>query len=198
MSKIVKSTRTVEEHVDNVLAVREAMDSGISERQMCRDLGISYATLKKYKEILVKNDLEQLSDEYQFEKRCELDSQVQSVVNKLYNLVLTLEKKYEEDVSEINKLSADKEQKIDEKVVLQLRRLTKYPVGEIASVQKLILDAVDLRTRIWGLDKDNKAGTQIQNNKKIVLNINQKVSSDVDKLNSIADSIVGNNDGMRV
>lgn len=198
-NKLIRSTRTLNEHVDNLLIVREAKDIGKSDRQICRDLGISFSTLKKYKELLASTDLETLTPEYQNEKRCELDSQVQSVVNKLYNVTQTIEDNYKKQKEEIEEHLETKGENLEYKEKMQLKRQIQYPNERIVSIQRLLLNAIELRSRIWGLDKENQGGIQIQSNKKIVFESTQHVKTNTDKINEIADSIVGNKtDGLQL
>jgi len=196
MSKLVRSTRSLDEHVDNLLKVRELRNAGKSNRSICKELNISYIVLKNYETILVKKELEGLSDEFQNEKRLLLDDQVLSVIGKLNEAGKAVEQEHDNLVEQINTLLAD--DKIDVLVKAKLRRFVRYPVNDIAHIQKLILNAVELRSKIWGLDKEHKETASITNNRKIVFQLNEKVETDANKLNSIADSIIENTHGMRM
>lgn len=196
MGKLVRSSRSLDEHVDNLLKVRELKNAGMSDRSICKELGISYTVLKSYDGILVGKELEALSEDFQTEKRIILDDQVVSVIGKLNEAGKTVEKEHETLVEQINTLLEN--ENIDVLVKAKLRRFVRYPVSDIVHIQKLVLNAVELRSKIWGLDKEQKDTATITNNRKVVFQLNQNVKADTDKLNSIADSIIENTHGMRV
>lgn len=196
MGKLVRSTRSLDEHVDNLLKVRELQNAGVSDRQICRELNISYAILKSYDGILVGKELEALSEDYQNEKRLVLDDQVLSVIGKLSEAGKAVEVEHGTLVDQINTLLED--DKIDVLIKAKLRRFVRYPVSDVVQIQKLILNAVELRSKIWGLDKEQKETASITNNRKVVFQLNQKVEADSKKLDTIADSIIENTHGMRV
>lgn len=196
MTKIVRSTRSLDEHVDNLLKIRELKNAGASNRSICKELNISYAILKNYEAILVEKELEGLSEEFQNEKRLLLDDQVLSIIGKLNQAGKAVEDEHHKLVDQIDTLLQD--DKIDVLVKAKLRRFVRYPVSDITQIQKLILNAVELRSKIWGLDKEQKETTSITNNKKLVFQLNQKVEADTNKLDSIADSIIENTHGMRM
>jgi hypothetical protein len=196
MTKLVRSTRSLDEHVDNLLRIRELKNAGASDRSICRELNISYQVLKNYDGILLRKELAALSEDYQNEKRLLLDDQVLSIIGKLNEAGAAVEKEHETLVEQINTLLED--DKIDVLVKAKLRRFVRYPVNDIVQIQKLVLTAVELRSKIWGLDKEQKEMASITNNRKIVFQLNQKVETDTNKLNSIADSIIENTHGMRM
>ena len=187
-SKLVKSTRTLDEHFDNALSVREMKSSGTSDREICRQLAISNTTLQKYKDLVTKTDLETLSPEYQNEKRCELDDQIQTVIGKLSSVERRIETEHTEQSTEINKILQQVD--IDDQVKIKLMRYARYPLSDLLELKKLVLQAVDLRMKVWGLDKEGKDSGSIQSNKKIVFNVTNRVTGETDKLNKIADTII--------
>lgn len=196
MSKIVKSTRSLEEHIDNVLQIRELKNKGESDRSICKSLEISHTTLQRYKGILAETDLKSITAEGQNAKRCELDDQVQSVVCKLSEVVNKIEVNHENQKNEIQRILSDPE--VENNLKIKLRQINRYPVEEMLEVQKAILNAVDLRVKIWGLDKEIKDSLSIQDNKKLILNVHSdgNIHQASNKLHKIADAIVGKTDGM--
>lgn len=197
MTKLVRSTRSLDEHVDNLLKVRELKNKGVSDRKVCKELSISYSVLRNYKEILLKKEVEELSEDYQNEKRILLDDQVLSVIGKLSEAGQAVETEHGELTEQINTLLEN--DKIDVLVKAKLRRFVRYPVADIAQIQRLILNAVDLRAKIWGLDREAKEVPVVNNNKKVIFQLNQKVEADISKINSIADQVIASaHDGMQV
>ena len=128
-SKLVKSNRTFEEHLDKALEVRNMKSEGVSDREVCRQLSISHNTLKRYKETLAKSDRESLTPEHQNEKRCELDDQIQTVINKLSTVEHRVERDHEEYVQLVNTVMNT--EGIEDQVKVKLKRYTRFPVGDI-------------------------------------------------------------------
>ena len=194
-NKLVKSTRTFDEHLDNMLQVRDLKTVGTSDRDICKQLNIGQTTLQNYKKALIKEDAASLSPEAQNAKRCELDNQIQTVVQKLVTVENRIEHEHDEYVQHINNLV--KKEDLDEQVKVKLRRYAKYPLSDLLEIKKLILQAVDLRTKVWGLERENRTSDGIQTNRKIVFQLNTKVEAETDKLNSIADTIIAGTNGLQ-
>jgi hypothetical protein len=182
--------------IDTALAIRDLKNKGKSDRFICKELHMHHNTLQGYKQILVTKDLESLTQEGQDVKRCELDEQVQSIVGKLAEVVEKIENDHEEHKKEITNTLNDSE--VPETIKIKLRRYLRYPVEDMIEVQKALLNAVELRSRIWGLDKEIKDNNPSQGSKKIVFNINgiSNVEAASTRLNNIADAIVGKKNGM--
>jgi hypothetical protein len=194
-NKLVRSNHPWEEHADNVLAIREMKNEGTSDREICKKLAISHSTLQRYKEYLSASELETLSDDIQNEKRYQLDDQIQSVIKKLTTVENKIEDDHIEYVAMVNKL-LEKED-LDDQIKVKLKRYTRFPVGDILELKKLVLQAIDLRTKVWGLDKEQRGADSIQTHRKVTFQINHGVSTGADKLNNIADSIVQNSYGLQ-
>lgn len=188
MSKLVKSTKSWEEHTEALMIVRDLKSSGASDQDICKNLNISHSTLQKYKSFLSQKDIESLTSEYQNEKRCELDDQIQTVIKKLGCVERKVEEENEELVREVNVILQNSE--LEDQVKIKLRKFCKFPVGDFIELKKLTLQAMELRFKVWGLDKENQGSMSMETNKKVVFQINQKITTDTDKLNSIADTII--------
>jgi len=189
MPNLQRYSRSHDEAIDMALAIRDLKNSGKSERAICKELKISHTTLQKYKQTLIEKDLESLSPEGHDIKRCELDEQVQSVVYKLSDVANKIELNHEAHKLEISNTLNDTN--VPDTVKIKLRRYLRYPVEDMIEVQKALLSAVELRTKIWGLDKEPKDGVSVQTNKRIVFNVNNDVETTAENINHLADAIVG-------
>jgi len=194
MPNLRKYSRSHDEAIDMALKIRELQSTGKSDRAICKQLRIGHETLQGYKKTLIEKDLELLTPEGQDAKRCELDEQVQSVVYKLSEVAGKIESNHEIHKEEITLTLSD--EKISDSVKVKLRRFLRYPVEDMIEVQKALLNAVELRTKIWGLDKELKDGISVQSNRKIVFNVSKDIDTTAEKLSSIADKIVGKTNGM--
>lgn len=194
MAGLQRYTRGPDEVLDLALAVRDMKSKGASDRAIMRELKIGYSTLREYKDTLARKDVESLTKEGQDAKRCELDEQVQSVVYKLSDVADKIETNHEKHKEEIN--DALNDENVPDNVKIKLRRYLRYPVEDMVEVQKALLSAVELRTRIWGLDKEINDGVSVQTNRKIVFNVSHDVETTTENMNSIADQIVGKKNGL--
>jgi len=194
MCALQRYSRSADEVLDLALAVRDLKNKGKSDRAICKELKIGYGTLKEYNAALLEKDIESLSKEGQDAKRCELDDQVQSVVYKLADVAEKIESNHEEHKLEI--ATSLNDTNIPDAVKIKLRRYLRYPVEDMVEVQKALLSAIELRTRIWGLDKEVQDGVSVQTNKKIVFNVISDIDTTSEKLDNIADAIVGKKNGM--
>jgi len=194
MPNLQRFARSPEESIDMALAIRDLKSTGKSDRAICKELHIGYETLKNYQQILRTKDIESITQEGQDTKRCELDEQVQSVVYKLSDVADRIETNHETHKLEITDTLND--ENVPDNVKIKLRRFLRYPVEDMIEVQKALLSAVELRTKIWGLDKDSKDSMAVQTNRKIVFNVNNNIETSTEKLNSIADTIVGKKHGV--
>jgi len=187
-SKLVKSTRNIEEHIDNLVAVQEAKAKGKADSVICKELQISHTTLQKYKAILVEQSLKTLTPEYQDAKRCELDEQIQTIIRKIFSVVNTVDDQYDIIRREVEDALNDPELEPENR--LRLRRAARYPVEDIVELKKILISAVELRSKVWGLDKENNQKVQINNNRKLIFQVNHQLEDKTGKLDQLANSII--------
>jgi len=187
--KLVRSTRDYREHLTNILAFKELKASGMSDREIAKRLEVGFSTLQKYKDTLAELNLESLSPEYLLEKRLEVDTQIESLLYRLNNIMSTIEDEHKEVAEEIKKAIQDvseDDSKYRDKVI-KLKRMAKYPSKDIAEIARLALDTIKARILIWG-ERDASEGGNTAGPKKIVVNV-EAPKEDIEKLNNLADVI---------
>jgi hypothetical protein len=187
--KLVKSTRNIEEHIDNILTVQEAKAKGKTDRVICKELKISHTTLQKYKDIIVKQNLTRLTPDYQNEKRCELDEQLQTIIRKLFSVVETIDTNFDDTRRDIEDILNNPD--IDVETRIRMRKYARYPVEDLVEIKKIMVNAVELRSKVWGLENSASTKTQINHNRKMVFQISSQ-ETDASKLDKIAESVIAN------
>jgi hypothetical protein len=187
--KLVKSTRDYDEHLENLLTIQEMKSKGLNDREVCKVLHIGASTLQEYKKTLIELDVNSLSPEGIVTKKSELDDQIQVVISKLHDIAEQVDTTYKVKHKEILDTLLDAE--IDLNTKISLKRSLRYPVEDIIQVQKTLLEAILVRSRIWGVEKDSD-GAQINQHKKVIFNFSdtKKVEVDKSRLNNVADTIL--------
>jgi hypothetical protein len=193
-SKFLKTTRTPEEHLDNLLTIRDAKAHGKSDKEIVKDLSISFTTLQQYKEYLATLDKKQLDTLDIKTMRFELDAQVQGVIRRLYEVTDKLDALYNQQTDETKLLLTDPSINYLEKY--KLTKSLRYPVGDLSTIQRLLLSAIELRVRIWGLANEVPMYNQEKTTKKFVFKVTRDLTEGTDKIEQIADMMVESNGGL--
>jgi len=191
-SNKLAASKDFEHHIRNLLEFQEMKSQGFSDRKVCKKLGVGFSTLQRYKGMLAELQLDQLSEEYLKEKKLEMDDQVQGIVGKLYEVISLLESNHHRVKGQLDKViqGLDSDDPKQQEKIFKLTRFTNYPVKDVSEIMKLLLEAVNLRSKVWLSDQvPDMASTRP---KKVIINIDNKpIKKDMHKLNAIADQIVG-------
>lgn len=191
--KIVRSTRTYDEHLANIMEYQSLKADGTPDKEIAKRLSVGFSTLQKYKETLASINIESLSSEYLLEKKQEVDTQVEAIVYKVNGMMDAVVKEYLETSNLVSEAIAsvpnDDLDYYDR--IIRFKKMNKYPSKELAEIMRIGLEATRIRSFLWAASPESKDEEKETTAKSVVINVGA-TKQDIDKLNRIADSVIGN------